>query len=239
MKAVILAGGFGKRLRPLTDQKPKPMIEVLGTPIVGWQIRWLKDHGVSDFVLCVGYKWKKVEEYIGNGSKLGVRVEYAVEEEPLGTGGGLKNAARLLAGHDSFFMVNGDVLTALDPGRLARASAGSHSLALVTLRSPFGIVELDGDSKVKGFVEKPEIPDRWINAGVYRFTQEIFDYLPENGNIEVTALPALAKEGKLEAVKYRNVFWRSIDSHKDIEEATKEMQQASSSATAPARAHSS
>ncbi len=73
-------------------------------------------------------------------------------------------------------------------------------------------------------MEKPKIPDKWINAGVYHFTQEVFNYLPENGNIEVTALPALAKEGKLKAVRYENVLWRSIDSHKDIEEAAKEIQ---------------
>jgi NDP-sugar pyrophosphorylase family protein len=98
-----------------------------------------------------------------------------------------------------------------------------QALALVPLQSPYGVVELDGDSRVRGFVEKPKIKDRWINAGVYYFTQEVFQYLPENGNIEVTALPALAKEGRLKAVKYENIFWRSIDSHKDIEEAGKEM----------------
>lgn len=93
----------------------------------------------------------------------------------------------------------------------------------VRIQRSAGDVELDGSSKVLGFVEKPRIPDGWINAGVYRFTQEIFDYLPESGNIEVTALPALAKEGKLDATKYENVFWRSIDSHKDIQEAAREI----------------
>jgi mannose-1-phosphate guanylyltransferase len=222
MKAVILAGGFGKRLKPLTDERPKPMIEVLNIPIIEWQVKWLKKFGVKEFVMCVGYMRDQILGHIGDGSRFGVRVEYSVEEEPLGTGGALKNAKDLLSGHDSFFMLNGDVLTELDPTRLQ--VSGSHTIALVPLRSPFGVVELDADSKVRGFVEKPEIPDRWINAGVYHFTQEVFRHLPENGNIEVTALPALAKEGKLQAVKYRNVFWRSIDSHKDIEEAAKEMQ---------------
>ncbi|HKZ61404.1 MAG TPA: nucleotidyltransferase family protein [Nitrososphaera sp.] len=224
MKAVILAGGFGKRLKPMTDQRPKPMIEVLNVPIVEWQVRWLSKFGVKDFVLCVGYMREQIFDHIGNGSKFGTRVEYSVEEEPLGTGGALKNAKTLLAGEDSFFMLNGDVLTELDPNKLH--VAGSHTIALVPLRSPFGVVELDRNSRVLGFVEKPEISDRWINAGVYHFTQEVFRHLPENGNIEVTVLPALAKEGKLQAVKYQNVFWRSIDSHKDIEEAAKELQAA-------------
>lgn len=222
MKAVVLAGGFGKRLKPLTDQRPKPMIEVLNIPIVEWQVRWLRKSGIRDVVLCVGYMRTQIFEHIGDGSRFGAKVEYSVEAEPLGTGGALNNARAFLAGQDSFLMLNGDILTELDPNKLK--VAGTHTIALVPLRSPFGVVELDRNSNVLGFTEKPEIPDRWINAGVYHFTQEVFSYLPKNGNIEVTALPALAKEGKLRAVKYPGVFWRSIDSHKDIEEAAKERQ---------------
>lgn len=227
MKAVILAGGYGKRLRPLTDERPKPMIEVLNTPIIEWQIKWLKKFGINEMVICVGYMKESIINHVGSGNKLGVKVGYAVEEEPLGTGGALKNAESLLKGaKEGFFMVNGDVLTDLDPNKL-RNGHGSASLAVVPLKSPFGVVELDGDSNVVGFIEKPRISDRWINAGTYFFTHEVFDYLPENGNIEVTALPMLAKErGKLKAVKYENVFWRSIDSHKDIEEAAREIQSA-------------
>lgn len=224
MKAVILAGGFGKRLKPLTDQKPKPMIEVLNIPIIEWQVRWLRKFGVNDFVLCVGFLREHIFDHIGDGSKFGAKVEYSVEEEPLGTGGALKHAHDFLVGIDSFLMLNGDILTELDPNRLR--IAGKNTIALVPLRSPFGIVELDRNSNVIGFMEKPEITDNWINAGVYHFTQEVFKYLPFKGNIEVTALPALASEGKLQAVKYHRVFWRSIDSHKDIEEATMELQAA-------------
>jgi NDP-sugar pyrophosphorylase family protein len=224
MKAVILAGGFGKRLRPLTDQRPKPMIEVLNVPIIEWQVKWLKKFGISEVIVCVGYMKEQIIEHIGSGSRLGVKVGYAVEEEPLGTGGALKNAESLLAKQDSFFMINGDILTELDPNKLGIGDGVHQSLALVPLRSPFGVVELDGNSRVLGFVEKPRVPGKWINAGVYHFTQEVFGYLPENGNIETTALPALAKEGKLNATKYEEVFWRSIDSHKDIEEAAKELQ---------------
>jgi len=224
MKAVILAGGFGKRLRPLTDQKPKPMIEVLSVPIIEWQIRWLRKYGINEFIVCVGYMKEQIIDHIGSGNRLGVKVGYAVEEEPLGTGGALKNAESLLAGQDGFFMINGDILTELDPNKLQ--DDGSQTLALVPLRSPYGVVELDESSKVLGFVEKPTIPDRWINAGVYYFTPEVFQHLPDNGNIEVTALPALARQGRLKAIKYEDIFWRSIDSHKDIEEAAKEMQAA-------------
>ncbi|AIF83874.1 Nucleoside-diphosphate-sugar pyrophosphorylase family protein [Candidatus Nitrososphaera evergladensis SR1] len=225
MKAVILAGGFGKRLKPLTDQIPKPMIEVLNLPIIEWQIKWLAGNGIKEFIICVGYLKEQIINHIGSGSRLGVKVGYAVEEEPLGTGGALKNAEGLLSGQSEFFMLNGDILSNLDPLKL-RDGGAAHALALVPLRSPYGVVEVDKANKVLGFVEKPRIKDRWINAGVYHFTSDVFSYLPENGNIETTALPALAKEGKLKATTYDSIFWRSIDSHKDIEEAAKEMQAA-------------
>lgn len=226
MKAIILAGGLGKRLRPLTDERPKPMIHVLNVPIIEWQIRWFRDHGIKEIVICVGYMKEHIIDYIGSGNKFGVKVGYAVEEEPLGTGGALKNAESLLGGNpqEGFFMVNGDILTDLDPAKLN--SGNSAVIAVVPLRSPYGVVQLDNDSSVMGFVEKPQIKDRWVNAGVYYFTREIFNYLPDNGNIEVTALPLLVNDRKLKAVRYEDSFWRSIDSHKDIEEATKELKNA-------------
>jgi mannose-1-phosphate guanylyltransferase len=224
MKTVILAGGFGKRLKPLTDTRPKPMIEVLNVPIIEWQVRWLRKFGIKDFVMCVGYMKEQIIDHIGNGAKFDSRIDYSFEKKALGTGGALLNAKQLVSNQDSFFVLNGDILTELDPNRLNIAN--SNVLAVVPLRSPFGMVELDVNSTVHGFIEKPEIPDRWINAGLYRFTQEIFRYLPQEGNIEVTALPALAKEGRLQAVRYKDIFWRSIDSHKDIEEASKEMKEA-------------
>ena len=225
MKTVILAGGFGKRLKPLTDTRPKPMIEVLNIPIIEWQIRWFRRFGIKDFVICVGYMKDMIVDHIGNGARFDSRVEYSLEEKALGTGGALLNAKELVSNQGSFFVLNGDVLSELDPNKLLNI-ASSNVLAVVPLRSPFGVVELDENSKVKGFIEKPEISDKWINAGLYLFTEEVFSYLPIEGNIEVTALPWLAKEGILHAVRYRNVFWRSIDSHKDIEEASKEIREA-------------
>lgn len=225
MKTVILAGGFGKRLKPLTDTRPKPMIEVLNIPIIEWQIRWFRRFGIKDFVICVGYMKDMIVDHIGNGARFDSRVEYSLEEKALGTGGALLNAKELVSNQGSFFVLNGDVLSELDPNKLLNI-ASSNVLAVVPLRSPFGVVELDENSKVKGFIEKPEISDKWINAGLYLFTEEVFSYLPIEGNIEVTALPWLAKKGILHAVRYRNVFWRSIDSHKDIEEASKEIREA-------------
>jgi NDP-sugar pyrophosphorylase family protein len=225
MKAVILAGGFGKRLKPLTDERPKPMIEVLDKPIIEWQIRWLKKNGISDVILCVGYMKEHLVDYIGSGSKLGINAYYTVEDTPLGTGGALKNAETLLSSEEKFFMLNGDVLTNINLIRLKDELSGDlvATLAVVPLQSPFGIVRMDDASMVLGFTEKPQINQFWINAGVYCLSNRIFDYLPNSGNIETTALPALAKAKKLKAVKFEGKFWRSIDSHKDIEEASKEI----------------
>jgi mannose-1-phosphate guanylyltransferase len=119
-------------------------------------------------------------------------------------------------------MINGDILTDLDPNTL-QDGMPSSAIAVVPLRSPYGVIELDESSNITGFVEKPQIKDRWINAGVYYFGSEIFSYLPDSGNLEVTALPVMIKNRKVKAIRYEKSFWRSIDSHKDIEEASREI----------------
>jgi mannose-1-phosphate guanylyltransferase len=224
MKAVILAGGLGKRLKPLTNDRPKPMIEVLNVPILEWQIKWFKKYNIKEIIICVGYLKENIIDYLGSGNKFGINIGYVVEDNPLGTGGALKNTSSLLnsSTEDGFFMTNGDILTNIDPYKLTDKKISS--IALVPLRSPFGIVNIDNNSNVIGFDEKPEISDKWINAGVYYFTKDVFEYLPDNGNIEVTALPDMARDKKLKGIRFQDNFWRSIDSHKDIDEAAKEIQ---------------
>jgi len=228
LKAVILAGGFGKRLKPLTDNRPKPMIEILDKPILEWQIKHLAKNNIREIIICVGYLKEQIIDYIASGNKFDVHVAYTVEDEPLGTGGALKNTYSLLKDEkNGFFMINGDILTNIN--FLDLANEDNHSkLALVPLKSPYGIVEFDENLNVTGFEEKPNIDGKWINAGIYFFNQEVFDYLPERGNIETTALPAMAKEQKLKAKNFENSFWKSIDSHKDIEESSKELSKNSS-----------
>ncbi|MFQ6010709.1 MAG: NDP-sugar synthase [Nitrososphaerales archaeon] len=223
MKAAILAGGFGKRLRPLTDSRPKPLIEIDGVPIVVLQIEWLKRYGVDEAVLCVGYMREVIQSLLGDGSNFGIRIQYAIEEEPLGTGGALKNAESMLNDEKSFLVLNGDVITNLDPSLLREKleNGAWSSMSVVPLRSPFGIVDIENDL-VKGFLEKPLIQEYSINAGIYCFSGEIFAKLPDKGSIETQTFPALATEGKLAAVSYPEAAWRSIDSHKDIEDAAKE-----------------
>ena len=221
MKAVILAGGLGRRLRPLTDDTPKPLLKVSGKPIIVRQIEWLKKHGIDEIIICAGYLREKIIKELGNGCKYDVKIGYVVEDQPLGTGGAIKNTEVFLKNETGFYILNGDVLTNLDPNELR--SIGEKyigSIALVHLKSPYGIVEIRGEEIVR-FREKPLIKEYWINAGIYYFKPQIFKYLPDRGDIEKETFPILAERGLLKAVKYENVFWKSIDTHKDLQEAEK------------------
>jgi len=222
---VILAGGLGKRLRPLTSDRPKPMIQINNTPIIELQVKWLKKFGITDIIILVGHLKEKIKHHLADGKKFGVNINYIEENEPLGTGGALKNAKDHIIkngnSNSGFFVINGDILTNLDPFTISEE--GSMTLALVPLKSTFGIVETNGDL-VSKFVEKPFIEDKWVNAGVYYFSNEIFNYLPNNGNLETVTLPMLVEKQKLKAKKFSNNYWRSIDSHKDVDEASKEIE---------------
>jgi len=223
LKGVILAGGFGKRLKPITDNCPKPMIEILDKPIIEWQIQLLAKNNIKEIIICVGYLKEQIIDHIASGNRFNVKVAYTVEEEPLGTGGALKNTYSLLKDEkEGFFMINGDILTNIDFKYLADKNK-TNTLAVVPLNSPYGIVDFDEQLNVTGFKEKPHIVDKWINAGIYFFNEDVFNYLPDKGNIETTALPEMANQQKLKAKKFENSFWKSIDSHKDIEESSKEL----------------
>lgn len=226
MITVILAGGLGKRLRPLTSDRPKPMIQINNTPIIELQVKWLKKFGITDIIVLVGHLREKIKHHLADGKKFGVNISYIEENVPLGTGGALKNAKdHIIQNGNSdpgFFVINGDILTNLDPFTISEK--GSMTLALVPMKSTFGIVETNGDL-VSKFIEKPSIEDMWINAGVYYFSNEIFDYLPDKGNLETVTLPMLVEKQKLKAKKFSNNYWQSIDSHKDVDEASKEIEQ--------------
>lgn len=229
MLATILAGGLGKRLRPYTEDYPKPMIPVSGRPLLEWQILWLRKHDIREIVLLVGYKKEKIIEYFGSGSKFDVKITYVVEDEPLGTGGAVKNAEHVLSKNEVFLVLNGDILTDLNPLLLVEKLSSSNRylgvIATIPLPSPFGILELDGED-IKGFVEKPVIRDYWINAGVYALKREALKYIPDKGDLERTSFPAMARDGVLGAVKYTGVRWKAVDTYKDLEEASRIVEEA-------------
>jgi len=228
--AMILAGGYGKRLRPLTLEVPKPLVRVGGKAVIEYQLEWLSYYGIREVVVLAGYLKEKIIEALGSGARYGVAITYVVEDTPLGTGGALKNAAHILRKNEVTIVVNGDIITNIDPNKVVeRTMQGdvTASLASVPLRSPYGILNLDEErGLILGFREKPILRDYWINAGVYAFTPAIVDELPEKGDIEKTTFPRLAQAGKLGVVRYDipPYYWRSIDTHKDLEEAAKEIE---------------
>ncbi|MCG1662394.1 MAG: nucleotidyltransferase family protein [Desulfurococcus sp.] len=220
MKAVILGAGYGSRLRPLTNEKPKPLVEIKGKPILEWQINWLKKHGIKEIVITTGYKREMIMEWVAqNQERLNVNILLKTEERPISTGGELHGLSEFLT--EDFLVVNGDIMTNLNPNKLV-----TMSIALVPLKSPYGIVNFKGEKdivEITTFLEKPLIESTWINAGVYRFSPEVFEFIQRDKDLERYTFPELAKRQKLKGVLFKDVIWRSIDTFKDLDEAEKEM----------------
>ncbi len=210
------------RMRPLTDDKPKALVSVGGRPISEYQIEWLvKEGGVDDVTFACGYKWERLKEHFGSQFE-GVPVEYSVEEEPLGTGGGVKQALSKHQSTDPCLVVNGDIITDLPLKRMIDAynDAGeiSASMLVVPYRSRFGVVRIDKLKTVRAFDEKPAFPDVWINGGVYCLnSRRIFKSLPAKGDIERETFPKLVEHGELLSYPYYG-DWNYVDSMKDLME---------------------
>ncbi|MFH1140134.1 MAG: nucleotidyltransferase family protein [Chloroflexota bacterium] len=221
MYALIIAGGRGERLRPLTDSVAKPMVRVNGKPVLWYQVRQLQGAGVTDIVFLCGYMWETIREFCGDGSGLGVRVHYSREETPLGRGGALKQGLGMVPSSErAVLALNGDIITAQDFAPLLRLHQQSGALAtimLVPYPSAYGVVEVEESGRVVAFKEKGELP-HWINAGIYVLDTRIRDELPALGDHETTTFPRLAERGQLYAYRSR-AFWKAIDNHKDIREA--------------------
>lgn len=232
VQAVILAGGRGRRLRPITDYVPKPLVPVANVPILGWQMRYLESHGVSSAVLCTGYRAGQIRDYLSTrGGRGRIRVSVSEEREPLGTGGAVKNALGSVRGR-SFIVLNGDVITDIDAGRLRAASAaarraGGVAIAAIPLRTQFGIMQVGeaggrgaaaGARPVTGFLEKAPLRDKLMNAGVYHMARDAAADLPARGDMERTLFPKYAAAGRLSCVVFEDARWYSIDSFKDMEE---------------------
>ncbi len=184
MQAVILVGGQGTRLRPLTLTVPKPMLPLMNRPFLEFQIRLCLRHGVKDIVLSTAYKPEVFEEYFGDGSRMGVKLTYVTEDEPLDTCGAVKNVERYIDG--TFLVFNGDVLTDLDLTSLIdfhREKGGKATLYLTRVEDPtaFGLVPLDRKGRIKEFLEKPswdQVITDLINAGCYVLEPELLDRVP-------------------------------------------------------------
>lgn len=186
MKAVILVGGQGTRLRPLTLATPKPMVPLANKPFVSYVLEHLKDHGIDEVVFSMGYLPEGIKSYFGDGNDMGVRLTYVVEDYPLGTAGAVKNVEEYIGGSD-FLVLNGDILTDLDIRGLVehhRQKEAVGTIALTPVEDPtaYGLVRTGDDTAVLGFLEKPswdQIDTNLINAGTYVLRSEVLDMIPQ------------------------------------------------------------
>ena len=207
MKAVVLVGGEGTRLRPLTLSTPKQMLPIVGVPMIERVLAHLASHGVDEAILSLGYLPDAFKGAYPDGNAAGVRLTYAVEPEPLDTAGAVRFAALFGGVDETFVVVNGDVLTELDLGALVafhRTSGAEGTIALHPVPDPsaFGVVPTDPDGRVTAFVEKPprdEAPTNEINAGTYVFEASVLDRIPRTGraSIERETFPAMVRSGLL------------------------------------------
>jgi NDP-sugar pyrophosphorylase family protein len=223
--ALIIAGGEGERLRPLTNDRPKNMVPVAGKTLAERQIEWLREGGVTEVIFLCRYKAEVLQAYIGDGSQFGVRVQYSVEDEPLGRGGALKLGFGLVPeGQTHVVACNADILTDQKVSELIarhQSKGAVGTVMLSPLRSPYGIVNVADDGRIESFREKPVLP-HWVNAGIYVLSPEFFAMLPDKGDHETTTFPALASQGRLFGFKSEG-WWRPVDSMKDLSEAEKEL----------------
>ena len=204
MQAVVLVGGEGTRLRPLTLETPKPMVPVMNMPFLERTLRRLKDAGIDDVILPAGYLPEAITSYFGDGASLGLTIRYVIEDVPLGTAGALKNVEQYIDG--PFFVLNGDVLTSLDLRAMLdyhRAKGGIATMHLIHVDdpSPFGVAVHDAAGRIERFVEKPkreEAPSNEINAGTYILEREILDFIPAGRpvSIERETFPELIASGR-------------------------------------------
>lgn len=210
MKAVVLVGGEGTRLRPLTLTRPKQMLPVGGRPMIERVLSWLGGHGVDEAVLSLGYRPDAFLGAYPDGEAAGVRLRYAVEESPLDTAGAIRFAASEAGVDATFVVVNGDVLTDLDVGRLVgfhRSHPAEATIALTPVEDPsrFGVVATDADGRVTAFVEKPPAgtaPTNLINAGTYVLEPSVLERIEPGRrvSIERETFPALVAAGTLFAL---------------------------------------
>jgi len=203
MQALILAGGEGTRLRPLTSTVPKPVVPLVDRPFIAFMLDWLRGHGVDDVVMSCGHLASGVRNVLGDGSAFGIRLRYVEEPEPLGTGGAVKFAESLL--DERFLMLNGDVLTDLDVSAqlsLHDMRDAQATLALTPVEDPsaYGLVRTLADGQVTGFVEKPapdQIDTYNISAGIYVLERSVLDLLEPDrpASIERDVFPRLVGDG--------------------------------------------
>lgn len=214
MKALFLAGGMGTRLRPLTDKLPKPMVPVMGKPLLERNIEKLKTHGIDEIVLSTCYQSEHFEDYFSRVDP-GVRIFYVTEDIPLGTGGAIKNAQRYF--EDTFLVFNADIVSDIDAAKMLRfhkRKKADVTIAVTYVKdpTPYGVIEFDSNDYAITFKEKPkphEVLSHYINAGVYIFEPDVLKTIPKGRavSVEREVFPKLLENGKRIAVYKGCNYW--------------------------------
>jgi len=216
--AILLVGGFGTRLMPLTKNTPKPMLTVAGLPVTEHQIAMAKAAGIKEIVLATSYLSEIFTPYFGDGSKWGISIKYAVEKEPLGTGGAIRNAAQLLSSDESIVILNGDVLSSHNLAEQIRQHEEHNAdvtLHLTTVEDAraFGCVPTDQQGRVTAFLEKMENPvTNQINAGCYVFNPRVLSSIPLDTvvSVERETFPQLVANNAAVYGYVENAYWLDI-----------------------------
>ena len=215
---ILLVGGFGTRLKPLTDESPKPMLPVAGLPVTEHQILAAKKAGIHTLVLATSYLSEIFIPYFGDGSKWGMKILYAVEKEPLGTGGAIRNAAELLGRDEPIVIFNGDVLSRhsiADQIAFHISKKPDVTLHLIEVEDAraFGCVPTDKDGRVTAFLEKMDNPvTNSINAGCYVFSPQVVDQIPLGKvvSVERETFPALVESGRPVFGYLEAAYWLDV-----------------------------
>ncbi len=232
MKAIIIAGGLGTRLRPLTYNRAKPVVPLVNKPFVVHQIELLKKYGITDIILNLHYLPKNLELLLGNGKDLGVKLSYSIEDKPLGTAGAVKNAEEYFDG-EPLLVFNGDILTDIDLSKLIKyhkdkKAAATLSLTRVEDPTPYGLVLLAEDGRVEKFLEKPNwemVSDNTINAGIYVLDPKIFASVPKAVpfSFERELFPGLLNSGSPVYGYIFEGYWMDIGSPKKYMQAHRDI----------------
>jgi NDP-sugar pyrophosphorylase family protein len=231
MKAVILAGGLGARLRPLTYAIPKPLLPVGEKPILEIIITQLREFGYDEFILAVGYRHELIETYFRDGRQFGVRVDYVLENKPLGTAGPLTLVRRQLdfAPNETLLLMNGDILTRLDFGAMLHYHrAGGYELTIATrqhiYQSPFGVLQIENGA-VRGITEKPTTCYD-VSTGIYLLQSSVLASMPEDTRFDVPELVnALLRAGRPVGAFRFSEYWLAVEQLHHIEEAQHDIEQ--------------
>lgn len=239
MKAVIMAGGEGTRLRPLTSNAPKPLLPLVNRPMMGHIVDLLKRHGIDDIVVTVAFMANAIRDYFGDGSEFGVKISYATEETPLGTAGSVRNAMEHLT--ERFIVISGDVLTDIDLGAIIDFHARNGAMATIGLAHvdnplEFGIVITEEDGSIERFLEKPtwgQVFSDTINTGIFVLEPEIFDYIEADRPVDFSGevFPKLLEDGQPLFGAITEGYWEDVGTleayvraHKDILDAKVEVE---------------